>query len=88
VGNIDKLEFEHHHVAEEMVEHLILEKVGALPDHGHAKGIRLKKKIKRVKKSYDSEFFILLSVIIVAELWYLWNYFIGKYPDIEQLFLF
>ncbi len=89
MGKIDKLELENHHIAEEMVEHLILEKIGALPDHGHADAVPLKKKLpKAVKKNYNFEFFSITSIVIVAELWYLWNYLVGKYPDIEQLFLF
>jgi len=89
MGKIDKLELENHHIAEEMVEHLILEKIGALPDHGHADAVPLKKKLSKTpKKSYNFEFFTLTTIVIVAELLYLWNYFVGKYPDIEQLFLF
>ena len=89
MGKIDKLELENHHIAEEMVEHLILEKIGALPDHGHADAVPLKKKLsKTLKKNYNFEFFSITAIIIVAELWYLWNYFVGKYPEIEQLFLF
>jgi len=76
MGKIDKLEQENEHIAEEMVEHLILEKIGALPDHGHAKAVPLKKKLpKKSKKNYDFEFFTITSIIIIAELWYLWNYF-------------
>jgi len=89
MGKIDKLELENHHIAEEMVEHLILEKIGALPNHGHADAVPLKKKLSKApKKNYNFEFFSITSIVIVAELWYLWNYFVGKYPDIEQLFLF
>ena len=89
MGKIDKLELENHHIAEEMVEHLILEKVGALPDHGHSDAIPLKKKLpKSVKKNYNFEFFSIFSIIIGTELWYLWNYFVDKYPEIEKLFLF
>ena len=89
MGKMDKLEVENHHIAEEMVEHLILEKVGALPNHGHADAIPLKKKLpKASKKNYNFEFFTITSIIIVAELWYLWDYVASKYPNIEQLFLF
>jgi hypothetical protein len=89
MGKMDKLEVENHHIAEEMVEHLILEKVGALPNHGHADAIPLKKKLpKTSKKNYNFEFFTITSIIIVAELWYLWDYVASKYPNIEQLFLF
>jgi len=83
---VDKIELENHHIAEEMVEHLILEKTGALPDHGHAKGIKLKKKIKRSKKNYNVEFFIIGFIIIGGEVWYLWNLLVDKYPSLENLF--
>jgi len=79
MGKIDKLEQANEHIAEEMVEHLILEKVGALPDHGHSDAIPLKKKLpKTLKKNYNFEFFTIMSIIIVSELWYLWNYFTTK----------
>jgi len=79
MGKIDKLEQANEHIAEEMVEHLILEKVGALPNHGHSDAIPLKKKLpKTLKKNYNFEFFTIMSIIIVSELWYLWNYFTTK----------
>jgi hypothetical protein len=74
VGKIDKLELENEHIADEMIEHLILEKVGGLPDHGHAKAIKLKRKIKKRKKNYNFEFFIIFGTIILGELWWLWSY--------------
>ena len=88
MGNNNKLELENEHIAEEMVEHLILEKIGALPDHGHADAVPLKKKLsKSSKKNYNFEFFTIMSIIIIAELLYLWNYLVSKYPTIEQLFI-
>jgi hypothetical protein len=83
---VDKIELENHHIAEEMVEHLILEKVGALPDHGHAKAIKLKKKVKKSQKNYLFEFFMISFIIIGGELWYLWNFLIEKYPSLQNLF--
>jgi len=79
MGKLDKLELANEHIAEEMVEHLILEKVGALPDHGHAKGIKLKKKVKKNKKTnrtYNFEFFSIAFLIVLGELWYLIEYFL------------
>jgi len=79
MGKINKVEQANEHIAEEMVEHLILEKVGALPNHGHSDAIPLKKKLpKTLKKNYNFEFFTIMSIIIVSELWYLWNYFTTK----------
>ncbi|RUM69972.1 MAG: hypothetical protein DSZ07_03520 [Sulfurovum sp.] len=79
MGKINKVEQANEHIAEEMVEHLILEKVGALPNHGHSDAIPLKKKLpKKLKKNYNFEFFTIMSIIIVSELWYLWNYFTTK----------
>jgi len=76
MGKVNKSELENQHIAEEMVEHLILEKIGALPDHGHSDAIPLKKKLpKESKKNYNFEFFTITSIIIIAELLYLWNYF-------------
>ena len=83
---VDKIELENHHIAEEMVEHLILEKTGALPDHGHAKAIKLKKKIKRSSKNYRFEFFMISFIIIGGEVWYLWRFLIDKYPSLQNLF--
>jgi hypothetical protein len=88
MGKTGKLELENEHIAEEMVEHMVLEKIGALPDHGHGKGIRLKKKVKRIKKSYEFEFYLLFSVIILGEIWWLGNYFLEKFPKLESLFIF
>ena len=89
MGKNNKLELENEHIAEEMVEHLILEKIGALPDHGHADAVPLKKKLpKTIKKNYNFEFFSIFSIIIGTELWYLWNYFVDKYPELEKLSLF
>lgn len=86
---INKLELENKHIADEMVEHLILEKIGGLPDHGHAHAVPLKKKLTpKTKKNYDMEFFIIMSTIIISEIWYLWNYLVEKYPDIDKLFNF
>ncbi len=76
---INKIERENEHIADEMVEHLILEKVGGLPNHGHSDAIPLNKKIsKENKRNYDIEFFIIMSIIIISETLYLWNYFSGK----------
>jgi len=89
MGKLDKLELENEHIAEEMVEHLILEKVGALPDHGHAKGIKLKKKVKKNKKSnrtYNFEFFSITLFIVLGELWYLGDYLLEEYPFISSFF--
>jgi len=96
MGIIDKIELENHHIAEEMVEHLILEKVGALPDHGHAKAIRLKKRI-RVKPrktvfhapvSIDSDFWFysISFVIITTDLWFIGEHLIHEYPSLKILF--
>ena len=88
MGNITKMELQNEHIAEEMVEHLILEKVGGLPNHGHAKGIRLKKKIKRKRKNYNFEFYSIFTIIIMLEIFYLWNYFFEKNPKLDSLFIF
>ena len=88
MGKIDKLELANEHIAEEMVEHLVLEKVGGLPDHGHAKAIKLKKKLKKAKKNYDFEFYFIFTLIIFGELWWLWNYFVDKYPALEGVLFF
>jgi len=86
MGKMNKLERENNHIAEEMVEHLILEKIGGLPNHGHAQAVPLKKKLPRkTKKNYNIEFFTLTSLIIIAELWYLWDFFRDKYPEIEKI---
>jgi len=88
MGKLNKLELENEHIAEEMVEHMVLEKIGALPDHGHGKGIRLKKRVKRIKKSYEFEFYIIFTIIIFGELWWLVSYFLEKFPELESLFIF
>ncbi len=77
---INKLELENEHIADEMVEHLILEKIGGLPDHGHAHAVPLKKKLpKKSRKNHDFEFYTIMTIIIVSEVWYLWNCFVGRY---------
>jgi len=86
VGKIDKIELENHHIAEEMVEHLILEKIGALPDHGHSDKIPLNKKIKKPTKSNNSLFFIISFLIITGELWYIGNHLFSEYPNLKNLF--
>ena len=89
MGIFSKLELENEHIAEEMVEHLVLEKIGGLPDHGHAKGIRLKKRVnRRVKKNYDFEFYLIFTIIIFGELWYIWMLLAEKYPQLESFSLF
>ena len=86
MGKLNKLELENEHIAEEMVEHMVLEKIGALPDHGHGKGIRLKKKVKRIRKNYDFEFFTIFTIIIFGEIWYLGNLILDKYPELKIFF--
>ncbi len=88
MGKTTKLELDNEHIAEEMVEHMVLEKIGALPNHGHAKGIRLKKRVKRTKQSYDFEIFTLLISIILGELWWLGSYLFEKYPELINLSIF
>lgn len=94
MGILDKLERENHHIAEEMVEHLILERIGALPDHGHAKAIKLKKRVKPRKTvlnapaSIDSSFwfYTISFLIVIGELWYIGDFILTEYPHLENLF--
>ena len=97
MGKIDKLELENHHIAEEMVEHLILEKVGALPDHGHAKAIKLKKRIKKVKPpktvlnapssiGSDFWFYFISFTIIATDIWFIGEFLLTEYPSLQTLF--
>jgi len=96
MGIVDKLELENHHIAEEMVEHLILEKVGALPDHGHAKAIKLKKRVRsKPKKTVlnasssmgsDFWFYTISFTIIVTDLWFIGAFLLTEYPSLQTLF--
>ena len=96
MGIVDKIELENHHIAEEMVEHLILEKIGALPDHGHAKAIRLKSRVRAKPKktllhahaNTESNFwFYAISLTtIITELWLIGEHLISEYPSLKTLF--
>jgi len=88
MGLLSKLEKENAHIADEMVEHLILEKIGGLPDHGHAKGIKLKKRIKRTRKNYNFEFYAISFIAIAVELWLIGDFLLEKYPSLKNLFTF
>jgi hypothetical protein len=94
MGILDKLEHENHHIAEEMVEHLILERIGALPDHGHAKAIKLKKRVRPRKtvlnapSRMDSNFwfYTISFLIVIGELWFIGDFILTEYPNLENLF--
>jgi len=88
MGLLSKLEKENAHIADEMVEHLILEKIGGLPDHGHSKGIKLKKKVKRTRKNYNFEFYTLSFIAIAVELWLIGDFLLETYPSLKNLFTF
>jgi len=86
MGLFSRLEKENSHIADEMVEHLVLEKIGGLPDHGHAKGIKLKKKIKRTRTNYNFEFYTISFFIIAVEFWFIFDFILQEYPSLK-LFL-
>ena len=64
------------------LEYIILEKAGALPDRTTA--ISMKKKAKRAEKAKKkgSGTYFFLFMIVIAEVWYLWNFITEKYPTL------
>ena len=63
-------------IMDELVEHLVLEKIGAIPDSGHADKLKIDKKVSKKKKSSFSWFYLIITLVIVFELVYIGSFLV------------